>query len=82
MTHQELILPFRILRHDELPEEHQKYMRARGIDPADQWSLIWSFETREAAEEQLARDLENAASWETYKIVEGEREVIECESWI
>ena len=49
-TYQERVGRYRIIRHEVLPAEHQASYRLRGIDPDDLWSLIWSFDTLEAAE--------------------------------
>jgi hypothetical protein len=70
-TYQEKVNRWRIIRHEELPEEHKAAYRLEGIDPDDNWSLIWSFETEEAAKEQLAHCIEHAASWQTYRLVDG-----------
>lgn len=81
-TYQETIYRYRVVRHEELPESHKAEMRINGIDPDDNWSLIWSFQTLEAAEKQLAEEQEHAASWQTYKIVDaGQTEVIERQAW-
>ncbi len=61
---------YRLERHDELPEGHQAEYRARGIDPATLWSLLWSFENREAAEKMKAEYEADAPSWATYRIVD------------
>lgn len=80
-TYTETVYPFRVLRHEELPEEHKASLRLNGIDPDDNWSLIWSFQTREAAENQLKWENENKAEWQTFKLVEGELEEIERPVW-
>jgi hypothetical protein len=81
-TYKETILRYRIVRHEELPPEHKAAYRINGIDPDTLWSLIWSFETLEAAEKQLADCNEHAASWQTYKIVDaGQAEVVERQAW-
>lgn len=81
-TYQEKVNRWRIIRHDELPEAHKAEYRASGIDPDDNWSLIWSFETEEAAKKQLANCIADAAKWQTYKLVDaGKAEFIERSMW-
>lgn len=77
-TYKEMINRYRVLRHEELPEEHKAHYRAEGINPDDNWSLIWSFTTREAAEKCIA-DYEIDKPWfYTYKLVDaGQSEVID-----
>lgn len=70
-TYQERVNRYRILRHTDLPEGHKAAYRAEGIDPDTLWSLVWSFETEEAAKRQLAREQARAAKWDTYKLVDG-----------
>lgn len=74
MTYQERVLRYRIFRHDELPEEHKAEYRLLGINPDDNWSLIWSFETLEAAEQQLMNENNTKAWFQTFKIVDGGQE--------
>ena len=82
MKYQERILRYRIVRHEDLPDEHKAQYRLRGIDPDDLWSLIWSFETLEAAQEQLAEENSRKSRFQTYKIVDaGKEEVVEREEW-
>lgn len=77
-THNETVYRFRIMRHDDLPESHKKAYRERGINPDDVWSLIYSFKNEDDAREELERCNEDAANWETYKIVDnGKDEIIE-----
>lgn len=81
-TYKERVLRWRILRHDELPEAHKAEYRLNGIDPDNNWSLIWSFETEEAAKDQLADCIKHAAKWQTYKLVDGGGEIeIERSIW-
>jgi hypothetical protein len=81
-TYNETILRYRIVRHEELPPEHKASYRLNGIDPDTLWSLVWSFETLEDAEKQLVDCNEHAASWQTYKIVDGgAAEVVERSAW-
>lgn len=72
-TYQERIERYRIFRHDDLPEGHKQAMREAGIDPDSHWSLIWSFKTREAAEETLKMEQGRAAAWQTYKLEDAVR---------
>jgi len=81
-TYKEKVNRWRIVRHDELPEAHKAEYRLAGIDPDDNWSLIWSFETEEAAREQLADCIKSAAKWQTYKLVDGGKaEFVERSMW-
>lgn len=81
-TYIERVNRWRIVRHEELPPAHQEAYRAQGINPDEIWSLIWSFETEEAAQEQLAECIAHAASWQTYKLVDGGKaEEVERRAW-
>lgn len=81
-TYTERVLRYRIFRHDELPEAHKAEYRKMGIDPDDNWSLIWSFHTLEAAEKCLANENEHKASFQTFKLVDGGGEIaIERQAW-
>lgn len=81
-TYSERVNRFLILRHEELPEAHQAAYRAAGIDPKDNWSLIWSFSTRVDAEDCLRDAKAEAASWMTHKMVDnGEATTIERVVW-
>ena len=81
-TYTETVYQYRILRHEELPEEHKAYYRSRGINPDHNWSLIWSFKTFEDAMKQLGKLQEKAPSFYTYKVVDaGQTETIEREIW-
>jgi len=70
-TYKEKVNRWRILRHDDLPEEHKAAYRAEGINPDDVWGLIWSFETEASAIEMLASLNERKAKFQTYKLVDG-----------
>lgn len=74
-TYKETVYRFRIYRHDELPEAHKAEYRACGVDPDELWSLIWSFKNREDAERRLAACIEDAASWQTFKLVDGGEDI-------
>jgi len=81
-TYKERINRYRIVRHEELPAEHQAQYRLRGIDPKELWNLIWSFETLEAAEKCLDDCNLHKGSYQTYKLVDhGKEEVIERVEW-
>jgi len=81
-TYKERVNRWRIIRHEELPEEHKAAYRLEGIDPDDNWSLIWSFETEEAAAKCLADCNETKAKWQTYRMVDGGKtEFIERSMW-
>jgi len=69
---------WRVVRHDDLPEEHKAAYRAEGLDPDDMWSLIWSFESEEAALKCLADEEANAPKWRRWKVVDG-GEAVEIE---
>ena len=82
MTYRERVGRYRIIRHEELPEHHKAEYRALGIDPDDRWSLIWSFDTLEAAERGLVDCNEDKAWFQTYKLVDaGQEEYIERSVW-
>lgn len=70
-TYTETVKRYRIVRHEELPPEHKASYRLRGINPDDLWSLIWSFDTLEAAELTLAACNAKKASFQTFKLVDG-----------
>ena len=70
VTYEEPVGRFRLLRHEELPDAHKAEYRLRGIDPDDVWSLIWSFHTSEAAEQQLVIEEQRKASWQTWRLVD------------
>lgn len=81
-TYKETVYRYRVVRHEELPESHKAEYRINGIDPDDLWSLVWSFQTREAAEKQLAEENSRKAKWQTWKIIDaGQDEVIERSAW-
>ena len=83
MSHTETVLRYQIQRHDELPEAHKEALRERGIDPDTRWSLIYSCPTLEAAEAILKEEQEDAASWETFRLVDAcKTQYIKHESWI
>ena len=64
------------------PVEHQASYRLRGMDPDDMWSLIWSFDTIEAAEKCLVDCNEHKASFQTYALKDaGQEEFIERHGW-
>lgn len=69
-TYEEPVGRFRLLRHEELPEAHKAELRIKGIDPDDNWSLVWSFHEREPAETCLAQERAHAAKWQTWKLVD------------
>lgn len=78
-TYQETVLRFRVLMHTEYPEEYKAEMRINGIDPDDNWSLIYSSNTLENAEDIAAeqREIYNRPIY-TVKVVDnGEATVIE-----
>lgn len=81
-TYQERVGRYRILRHEVLPPAHQAEYRIRGINPDELWSLIWSFNDLDAAEEMLKEEQEHAFSFQTYKLVDaGKDEIIERQLW-
>lgn len=83
-TYVETVYRYRILRHEDLPESHKAAYRLRGIDPDDNWSLIWSFKDRESAEETLASyvDDPDKPSFYTYKMVDaGQTDHFERQTW-
>lgn len=81
-TYKETIYRYRIVYHEELPEEYKASYRINGVEPDDLWHLKWSFWDKEAALEQLQIEQENAPSYKTYKMVDhGETEIIERTAW-
>jgi len=48
-TYTETVHRFRIFRHEEQPEEHKARLRIMGIDPDDNWQLVWSFADKRSA---------------------------------
>jgi hypothetical protein len=81
-TYKETILRYRIVRHEELPEAHKAEYRLMGINPDDNWSLIWSFSTEESALKCLEECREDAASFQTYKMIDaGAPEIVERQIW-
>ncbi|MBT1509374.1 hypothetical protein KIP88_02570 [Bradyrhizobium sp. SRL28] len=82
-TYKERVNRWRIMRHDDLPEGHKAEYRAAGINPDELWSLIWSFESEEAALKCLADEEAHAAKWQSFKIVDGGEAVeIERSVWL
>lgn len=78
----ETVYRYRILRHDEMPESRKAEYRALGINPDNNWSLIWSFYDRKDAEDQLLKCKNNAYVWETYKLVDaGQTDKIASSVW-
>jgi hypothetical protein len=49
---------FLVLRHEKRNRRARAEMRLNGIDPDDNYSLIWSFRDRVNAERQMASDQE------------------------
>ena len=81
-TYTETVNRYRIMRHDDLPEGHKAELRAHGIDPDTRWSLIWSFDDERMATEMFESCQDDAASWETFKMVDaGEATTIERGVW-
>ena len=52
-TEIETVYRYRILRHTEYTEDRKAELRLSGINPDDQWSLVWSFPFFDDALEQL-----------------------------
>lgn len=61
---------FCVIKHEELPEDHKACYRINGMDPDRVWSLVWSFADEAAAEAQLAECVEEARSYQTFKVVD------------
>jgi len=81
-TYQERVGRYRIIRHEELPAAHKAEYRLRGIDPDNNWSLIWSFDEPASAEKCLEDCNLTKASFQTYKLVDaGQTEYIERTMW-
>ncbi|MGW8177537.1 MAG: hypothetical protein ACWGQW_01910 [bacterium] len=81
-TYTETVLRYRVMRHDDLPEAHKEAYRAEGINPDEIWSLIFSCPTLQGAEEMKGLLEQDAASWQTFKVVDGgEATTIERPIW-
>jgi len=83
-TYTEKVNRYVIERHQELPEDAKAVYRIEGINPDEIWSLIWSFETKEAAEEMLAEEQARAAKYKTitYRMRDlGQTQYIERSVW-
>lgn len=78
-TYKETVLRYRVVRHTEYDAATKASFRLNGIDPDDNWSLVWSFEDLESAERQAERDRKIfKAPTYTIKVVDnGEASVIE-----
>lgn len=78
-TYKETVLRYRVVRHTEYPDDIKASMRINGIDPDDCWSLIWSFDNLEDAEQQATEDREiYKEPTYTIKVIDnGEATVIE-----
>lgn len=70
-TYQERVGRYRILKHEDMPEAHKAEYRINGIDPDTLWTLVWSFDDLIAANDCLKDEQGYAASWQTYKLVDG-----------
>ena len=82
-TYTETVNRYRILRHEELPEEHKQCYRDAGIDPDDNWSLSWSFKDEASALEQLEALRADAPAFWTYSLSDaGEATTIERPAWL
>lgn len=79
-TYNETVHRFRILCHEELPEEHKASYRADGIDPDDLWSLVWSFKDKRDAISELENLRQESAWFQTYKLVDAGKETT-IERW-
>lgn len=81
-TYQEYVGRYRIMRHEEMDDRRKAEHRINGINPDTLWSLIWSFDDKEAAGKQLAQCLSRAADYESYDFVDaGAGEYIERTAW-
>ena len=81
-TYTETIHRYRILQHDEMPEEHKQAMRAEGIDPDNHWTIYASVAYEADAKHALKQIEAQAASWQTYRIKDhGEAIEIERPIW-
>jgi len=81
-TYKETVYRYRVVKHEELPEEHKAEYRLNGIDPDDNWTLVWSFKDKQDAIAQLMSCRDEAPWWQTFKMVDaGKDEEIERTSW-
>ena len=82
-VYKERVGRYRIMRHDELPEAHKAEYRLSGINPDNLWSLIWSFDSENAAVKCLAEENASKAKWQSFKLVDGGEAVeIERVAWL
>jgi len=70
-TYRETVYRYRVMKHEELPEEHKALHREHGVDPDHVWSLVWSLETKEDAIEMLTELRSKAPWWQTFRIIDG-----------
>jgi hypothetical protein len=82
-SYKERVGRYRVMRHDELPEEHKAAYRAEGINPDDLWSLVWSFDDEAAAIKCLADEESYPRKYSSWKVVDGGEAVeIERSAWL
>lgn len=83
-TYIEKVLRYRVVRRPIITDESiRAEYRINDRDPDEMWSLIWSFNDLESAEDQAADDREifNAARWEVKVIDGGKTDYIERKVW-
>jgi len=85
--HTETILRYRVVKLEDRGPEVRKALEERGIDPDNNWKLIWSFDNEADAIEQMNDEIEDDKEYgldkyTTYKIIDnGKTEQRKVESW-
>lgn len=87
MAHTETILRYRVVVNEDRGPEVRAALIERGIDPDNNWKLVWSFNELADAEAQMEQCIEEDKEygldkWNTYKIIDhGETEYREVADW-
>lgn len=83
--HTETILRYRVVKLEDRGPEVRKALEERGIDPDNNWKLVWSFNDLDSASAQMQREIEEQAEYkinDKWKIIDnGETEYREVEDW-
>jgi len=69
-TYKELVYRYRVVRHEELPEEHKSILRGAGINPDDKWDLVCSFREKEDARRCIWQEQATAGRFQTYALID------------
>jgi hypothetical protein len=87
MSHTETILRYRVVKLEDRGPEVRAALIERGIDPDQNWKLVWSFNELADAEKQMEREIEEGKEYgldkyDTYKIIDnGETEYRQVQDW-